>query len=121
MGLHPGLLSGTPPHAIRITGILFAHCMRVKMERTSPGSASSVCVVEHHRRKHGVIGKQSHYPWLKIATECLDIVDEIIMSFIWIERRRSFTYVEPKRWGDDVHMEDGSGSSSIDHVGGVSA
>ena len=37
-------------------------------------------------------GKEAHYPWLKISEECLPILDEIFMTFVWAERRRAEDY-----------------------------
>ncbi|KAI0035014.1 hypothetical protein K488DRAFT_44305 [Vararia minispora EC-137] len=40
-----------------------------------------------HRRTLGIIGKATN-PWLEIAEEVVPVLDEVLMTFVWIERRR---------------------------------
>ncbi|KZV64335.1 hypothetical protein PENSPDRAFT_757333 [Peniophora sp. CONT] len=59
------------------------------LEKGPPGTTPRLSVVEYNRRKHGLLpGKDSSYPWLRIAEESVPILDEIILTFIWVERRR---------------------------------
>ena len=62
--------------------------MPVQLEKGPPGTSPRLSVVEHNRRKRGVLGKESSYPWLRIAKECFPILDEIVLTFVWVERRR---------------------------------
>jgi len=45
-------------------------------------------VVRKHRRTFGIGSGDAHYAWLEINPELIPILDEIVMSFVYIERRR---------------------------------
>ncbi|KZV64336.1 hypothetical protein PENSPDRAFT_757334 [Peniophora sp. CONT] len=62
---------------------------RSRLEKGPPNTTPRFSVVEHNRRKRGLLGKESLHPWLRIAKECTLILDEIILTFVWVERRRS--------------------------------
>ncbi|KZV73771.1 hypothetical protein PENSPDRAFT_749813 [Peniophora sp. CONT] len=63
------------------------------LEKGPSGTTPPVKIVEGKGRSHGIRpGKEAHYPWLKVSEECLPILDEILMTFVWAERRRAEDY-----------------------------
>lgn len=60
-------------------------------------------VARYHRRSFGIF-REAHYPWLEIFPAVIPILDEVVMTFLWIELRRQ-DKEENIRGG--VHLETG--------------
>jgi len=45
-------------------------------------------VARYHKRVFGLFGGKSRYQWLEIMPDGMPIIDEILMTFLWVERRR---------------------------------
>ncbi|VDB86885.1 unnamed protein product [Peniophora sp. CBMAI 1063] len=72
------------------TWVETAHpCYLLKGPPGTPGAK----IIEGKGRSRGMRkGKEAHYPWLNISEECLPILDELFMIFVWAERRRAEDY-----------------------------
>ncbi|TFY53667.1 hypothetical protein EVG20_g10012 [Dentipellis fragilis] len=53
----------------------------------SRNDSSSARIAQYHKRSYGIIGK-THKAYLEISPEGLNIADEIVVTFVYIERRR---------------------------------
>ncbi|VDB82739.1 unnamed protein product [Peniophora sp. CBMAI 1063] len=62
---------------------------RSTLEKGPPGTSPRLSVVEYNKRQRGLLpGKEPSYPWLRIAQEIVPILDEVVLTFVWIEKRR---------------------------------
>ncbi|KAA1475821.1 hypothetical protein DENSPDRAFT_448767 [Dentipellis sp. KUC8613] len=54
----------------------------------SRNDSSNTRIAQYHRRSYGIIGK-AHKAYLEICPEGLNIADEIVVTFVYVERRRN--------------------------------
>ena len=45
-------------------------------------------IARFHPKSHGILDKTAHGAYLEIKPEGLSIVDDILITFIWVEKQR---------------------------------